>query len=193
MLKKLKWLPALVISTFLLSSCIPAALVVGATAGGAILYDQRSLKQVKYDRDATYIAEQRLKSDPEISTECHLSVSTYYGIMLLVGQAPATHLKEKAFNLVNNLPHISRVYNEVTVEPPTPLATRTQDTWITTKIKSKMLAQSDLNASEIKVITENGVVYLMGKVSHRQADLATDVARRVDGVKKVVMVFQYPH
>jgi osmotically-inducible protein OsmY len=188
-----KWLALILAPTLLLSGCIPAALVVGATAGGAILYDQRSLKQVKKDRDATYIADKRLADNHEIAQKCHISVATYYGIMLIVGQAPTTALKQKAYQLVSNIPNVSRIYNEITIAAPTSIATRTEDTWITTKVKSKMLAQSNLHASDIKVVTEDGVVYLLGKVSHRQADLAASVARRVDGVKKVVMVFEYPH
>ena len=87
---------------------------------------------------------------------------------------------------------MSRVYNEITVGPATTRWQRTKDAWITTKVKSELLAKPGLHSTEIKVVTENGVVYMMGKLSHRQADMATDVERKVDGVRTVVKVFEYP-
>ena len=84
-----------------------------------------------------------------------------------------------------------KVYNQIIISGVTTDLGRTDDAWITSKVKSAMLDQDGLRSSQIKVITSNGVVYLMGWVTHSQADLATNVARRVEGVQKVVKVFQY--
>lgn len=186
-------LPIVLPCTLLLSGCVPAALVVGATAGGAVVYDNRPLKQMNKDHRANQIAKYRLEHDAGIEKKCHISVATYYGIMILVGQAPTPELKQRAYQLVKNIPNVNRFYNEITVSDPTSLGQRADDAWITSKIRSKMLIQSGLRSTDIKVLTENGVVYMMGRVSHKQANIAANLARRVGGVRKVVKVFEYPY
>lgn len=186
-------LPIVIPGVLMLSGCVPAALVVGATAGGAVVYDNRPLKQMNSDHRANQIARYHLDKNKTIDKKCHISVTTYYGIMLLVGQAPTAELKQQAYDLVKNIPNVSRIYNEVTVSKPTSLSQRTDDAWITSKIRSKMLVQTGLRSTDIKVVTENGVVYLMGRVSHTQANIASNLARRVGGVRKVVKVFEYPY
>lgn len=186
-------LPIVLPCTLLLSGCVPAALVVGATAGGAVVYDNRPLKQMNKDHRANQIAKYRLEHDAGIEKKCHISAATYYGIMILVGQAPTPELKQRAYELVKNIPNVSRFYNEITVSDPNSLGQRADDAWITSKIRSKMLIQSGLHSTDIKVVTENGVVYLMGRVSHKQANIAANLARRVGGVRKVVKVFEYPY
>lgn len=186
-------LPIVIPGVLLLSGCVPAALVVGATAGGAVVYDNRPLNQMKSDHRANQIARYRLDNDKAINKKCHISVTTYYGIMLLVGQAPTAELKQQAYDLVKDIPNVNRIYNEITISKPSTMGQRTDDAWITSKIRSKMLVQSGLRSTDIKVVTENGVVYLLGRVSHTQANIASNLARRVGGVKKVVKVFEYPY
>jgi osmotically-inducible protein OsmY len=180
-------------SLLLLSGCIPVAVVAGATAGGAIVYDNRSLSQMNTDNSIIQKAMNRLNANAALKEKCHLSVSAYNGIVLLVGQTPTPELRETAYNLIKDVPGIARIYNEISIAGPTSFIQRTNDSWITTKIKSAMLAQTGLHSTEIKVVTEDGIVYLMGRITHRQAKLATNVARRVSGVEKVVKVFEYPH
>jgi osmotically-inducible protein OsmY len=93
--------------------------------------------------------------------------------------------------LAHSVADVKRIYNEITIQGPTSSLTRTSDAWITTKIKSQMLATDDLQSGTIKVLTENGAVYLMGVVTHDQADMSVDIARQVSGVQKVVKIFQY--
>lgn len=180
-------------SVLLLQGCVPVALVAGATAGGAVIYDNRSFKQMNIDNRITQQCTVAINSNEALKTESHISIATYNGIVLLVGQAPTAELRQKAYDLIKNIPDIVRIYNEITISGPTTAMQRTSDTWITAKVKSSMLAQSGLHSTNIKVVTEDGVVYLMGNVSRKQADLAASVARRVSGVQKVVKVFQYPH
>ena len=174
-----------------LSGCIPAAFIAGATAGGALIYDHRNIKTIMADRNITYKAAKLIATDPALSDNTHISVATLNGIVLIVGQAPTDALREQAQNLVEQVPNIRRIYNRVSIESPTSVLTRSSDTWITTKVKTKMLAEKGLHSSQIKVVTENGVVYLMGLVSRPQSDLAANVARRVSGVQKVVKLFEY--
>lgn len=174
----------------ILSSCVPAALLVGATAGGAIVYDKRSMKTIMHDNDAKAQAEINIRDTAELQKESHISVAVFNQVMLLVGQVATNEQRDLVSQRVASVKYVSRVYNEITVQPPTSFAQRSKDSWITTKVRTAMLAKSGLGSTQIKVVTEDSVVYLMGIVSPNQADLAADVARHVDDVKRVVKVFE---
>lgn len=174
-----------------LSGCIPAALVVGATAGGAVIYDKRSVKTMSEDQNANGDANAALNAAPELKGT-HIATAMFDHVLLLVGQTPTEQQRDLAYQLVSNVKNVSRVYNEITIQNPTSDWQRSHDAWITTKIKSEMLATPGLHSTQIKVVTENSVVYLMGILSPRQSDLAVNIARRADGVKKVVKVFENP-
>lgn len=174
-----------------LTGCVPTALVLGATAGGAILYDKRSVKTMVRDRDITQTAQNRLNKTPDFKDNTHISVATIDGIALMVGQANTPALRDEAYQIVSTTPHVKKVFNQVTIGKPIGFGRQTDDTWITTKIRAALLAKSGLNSTQVKVVTENGVAYLLGILSEKQAKLAADATRRVSGVKKVVEVFEY--
>ena len=111
--------------------------------------------------------------------------------MLLVGQTPAASLRVLAEKTARSASGVKRVYDEVTIGHPIPLTQRTKDSWITSQVRSNMLTKKGLESGSIRVVTENGAVYLMGIVTAEQGSLAVDVARRVTGVNKVVKIFQY--
>lgn len=180
-----------IVGVLFLSGCIPAALVIGATVGGAVIYDQRSVKTIIADKDAGIEAINKINGSPDMQ-HCHIVVSVFNHVMLLAGQTPTEQQREIAYQLASQIPNVSRIYNEITIERASSMWRRSDDALITAKVKSAMLIKKTLESTQIKVITENGVVYLLGIVSHKQAELATDVARRIAGVKKVVKVFQYP-
>lgn len=175
-----------------LSGCIPAAIVIGATAGGAIIYDKRTMKTMMQDRESAHAATTLIAMSPALKDNTHIVVAVFNHILLLVGQTKTNEQRTIAYKLVQEVKYVTRIYNEITVQKPTSLWRRSEDTWLTTRVKTEMLTKSGLHSTQIKVVSENGVVYLMGVVSHHQADLAASVARRVKGVKKVVKVFQYP-
>ena len=166
-------------------------MVVGATAGGAVVYDKRSFKAINEDRHATEIAQTLIDHSKTLKGRSHISVATFNHIMLMIGQAQTPELRDYAYKLVSNVKHVQRIYNEVIIAGSTSLIQRANDAWITTKEKASMLAAKGLNSTQIKVVTESSVVYLMGLVSREQGKLAANVARRVPGVRKVVKVFQY--
>lgn len=178
-----------------LTGCIPAAIAVsaavGATAGGAVIYDKRSTKTMAQDQEAEKNAGFALNKTPSLNGT-HIVLATFHHVMLMVGQVNTEDQRNTAQQIVSQIKNVSRVYNELTVQSPTSKWQRSRDAWITTKIKSEMLVSPGLHSTEIKVVTENNVVYLMGEPSHHQAQLATNVARRVDGVQKVVEVFENP-
>ncbi len=182
----------LVAVTFALvvQGCLPVVFVAGA-ATGAIVYDHRTTKTIVNDRDVTFQIQNRLNNDPEFKDQSHLSVTAFNHIVLLVGQVTSDDLRKKAEDIARSNSKVRMVYNEITVEKPIGDLARTNDTWITTKVKTVLAATSGLNSASLKILTENKVVYLLGLTTKEQAKLAADKARTVSGVVKVVKLFEY--
>lgn len=172
-------------------AAVPAALVVGATAGGAVVYDERSFKRMRDDQKAATTAKYWIDRDPLLYKKSHVEVTVYDGIGLLVGQAPSAEARNKAYDILTRTQNVKRVYNAVVIAGPSATLQRTSDSVITSKVRTALLAERGLQSNNIKVVTENGIVYLLGAVSRRQADIATNAARHISGVLKVVKVFEY--
>src|SRR3990167_7678545 len=172
-----------------LCGCVAAAVVAGAaagTTGGTIVRDQRSFTTMTQDHNARAYASHALDKDPLLKNHSHIDVTVFNQVALLTGQAQNSEIRSRAAKIVSRIPQIKRVYNEIQLTGPTSTLERTNDVWLTTKIRTALLAKSGLHSNNLKVVTENGVVYLMGDVTQQQAALATDAARRVAGVSKVV-------
>lgn len=187
----MKKLLAGIFVVLLLQGCAPAAFVAGAAAGGSVIYDNRSTNAMLMDHDITYTAENKISADVQLKESASISVATFNGIVLLTGQAPTPALRTKAESLVKSVPHIRLVYNEITIEKPISNVAEANDAWITSKVKTVLFAERNLNSTQLKIVTENGVVYLMGLTTRSQAQLATDRTRTVTGVRKVVKLFEY--
>lgn len=176
----------------LLQGCVPvvAGAAVGA-AGGAVLYDRRPVKIMMQDDTIAYTIEKKLFADEKVRTQCHVVVTTYNGVVLLVGQAFTQELKDQVTATARTVPNVKRIYNEITIGTPTAYLTRTNDAWVTAKVKTELLTAKNLRSGQFKILTENGVVYMMGMVSRSQAQAAVDIVRHIGGVQKVVKVFEY--
>lgn len=174
----------------LLTSCV-AAVVVSAAAG-MIVYDKRSVRILERDARIFHVIHKSIIEDPRFN-QSRILVVSFNQVVLLIGQTPADSLRVTAEKTAQNTVNVRRVYDEITVGYPISLARRTQDSWITGQIRSKMLTKEGLESGSIRVVTENSIVYLMGIVTPEQSSLAVSVAREVKGVQKVVKVFQYIH
>lgn len=184
---------AIVIAS-LLSGCL-AAVATGAAAGaaGAIAYDRRSAGTVIDDQNIEFKIRHSVTTFKPVNLQknTHLSVTSYNNAVLLVGQVPDEVVKEKIGELAADTDQVRKVYNQLQIMPPTSLSQRSKDTWITTKIKSNSIFGREIDPLRTKVITENNVVYLMGIVSHEEAEKLTNVARKTNGVERVIRVFDY--
>lgn len=187
----IKYFMTLTIICASLNACVPAALVVGATAGGAVVYDRRGIQTKLDDTSIAQKAYAAIKSDASLQDNTRFSLAVFNGIVLMMGEVPSVEQRERAYALVANVPNVKRIFNQITVGPVAPLSTRTRSSLITAQVKAAMLGKPGLRSTQIKVITNNKVVYLMGITSHKQANLAVDTARRVSGVVKVIKVFEY--
>ena len=120
----------------------------------------------------------------------HLVIVSYNGYVLIAGQVPTQALKDQATRVVKEVRGVRRIYNELEIAAPSSGMTRTSDTWITSKVKSFMLASSDIQGNRVKVVTENGVVYLMGLATRDEAERIAAEAADTSGVQRVVKLFE---
>lgn len=173
-----------------LTGCV-GAMVAGAGAGTMSANDPRSFGTQLDDEAIENRAINAIRSREDIADQSHVEVVSYNRIVLLIGQTPAVSYRQTLAELVANVPNVRKVYNEMQIAGPRSALTAMSDSTITTKIKSSLLAESDFPSGQIKVVTENGEVFLMGLISRAQAARATDIARSTGGVQKVVQLFEY--
>ena len=139
----------------------------------------------------TKVAVNVAKASPDLDQNSHIVVSSFNGIVLLAGQTPRADLKQMAEQAAAAVQKVKKVNNEIQVMGPSSLLARNNDAWLTTKVKSQMLTDSAIPATRIKVITENGIVYLLGLVTQAEATQATNLVQGVSGVQKIVKLFEY--
>lgn len=175
--------------TLLLQGCIAAA-AGGAATGAAMVTDRRTAGTIMDDKTAEFKSLHNLSLHKSLWQQSHITFVSYNNVLLMVGQTPTEAFKREAFDAVSTIPKVRRVHNELTVSEPTSLATRSHDSWITTQIKAKLVSSKDVSATRVKVLTEDSVVYLMGLVTHQEQEAATEIARAIDGVDKVIQIFE---
>jgi osmotically-inducible protein OsmY len=182
-----------IVAALLLSGC--AALAFGGlAAGAAVAHDRRTTGTMLEDQNIEIKAAAALARDPELKSRAHLNVTSYNLVVLLSGEAPSEELKLRAGRIVRGIERVRRVHNEVVVAAPSSMMTRSSDTMITARVKTALLGVKGLpgfDATRVKVVTENGTVFLMGIVTRAEADAATEAARTVGGVQRVVRLFEY--
>ncbi len=139
----------------------------------------------------TKVAVNVAKASPDLDQGSHIVVTSYNGVVLLAGQTPRADLKSMAEQAAASVQRVKKVENELQVIQPSSLLARSNDAVLTTKIKTQMFADSTIPGSRIKVVTENGIVYLLGLVTQQEATRATTLVQGVSGVQKIVKLFEY--
>lgn len=185
-------LMAAILATTLLTGCVP--LLVGGTAVGVgVAHDRRTAGTVVDDQTIALKLYNTL--DQQLPPGNHINVTSYNGAVLLSGEVVSAQAREQAEAIARRIePPVREVYNELAIGPPSALSSRNNDTLLTTKVKAALLRINDIpdfDPSRVKVVTERGVVYLLGLVRPREADAAANVASQVDGVHQVVTLFEY--
>lgn len=185
--KKIKYV---VLSLIVLCTASCAAFVIAGAASGYIIYDDRSIRGLEKDARIFHVVHTQFVRNKQL-LDTHIDVSSFKQIVLLTGQTPTASQRALAEKIARAAPNVRKLYNEITIQYPTGTWRRTQDSAITSNVRTHMLAKKGLESGAIQIITENGTVYLMGDVTHLQAELAVNVAREIRGVNKVVKIFQY--
>ena len=170
-----------------LSACAPIV-VGGAVMGSLVATDRRTSGAQLEDEGIELRAASRIRDN--LGERGHINVNSYNRRVLLTGEVPSAQDRQLVEQIVTRVDNVQLVVNELAVLGNTSLTQRSADTLITGRIKAAMVDSRDLFANAYKVVTERGTTYLMGRVTQREADRATDSARSTPGVQKVVRVFE---
>lgn len=176
------------IFTTQLTACFPVV-VAGAAAGGAVAADRRTSGIYVEDENIELKAVKKMETN--LGENAHVNVTSYNRNILLTGEVPDAAAKLKAEALVKEIENIRVITNEIAVGPKSSIGSRSNDSYLTSKVKGQFVTENKFPANYVKVVTENSVVYLLGIVNKAEADAAVEIARNTDGVSKVVKVFEY--
>ena len=178
-------------AAFLIQGCAPVAITGATTAVSTVAADRRTTGTMIEDEAIEIKSRLALSDLKDLNDRVHINFTSFNTSVLVSGEAPTEEDRQAVIDLVKNVEKVTQVHNEITIAAPSSLLSRSADTVISAKIKAKLIAEKDLSSLHIKVVTENGVSYLMGLVSKEEGDIATEVARRTGGVQKVVKLFEY--
>ena len=155
--------------------------------------EKRTPGDIIDDNALEFVIEREIKASDEGFKGAHLVTTVYDGLVLLLGEVPSAALKEKATEVTESLYKVDpdKVYNYLTVGGPISLLARTNDSYISGKVKTRLMTAREVPASKVKVVTQNGVVYLLGKITPTDAELVVAETRKTFGVQKIVKVFDY--
>ena len=170
-----------------LSGCAPL-IVGGAVMSGVVATDRRTAGTQLEDESIELKVSSAVSKD--LGDRVHLNVTSYNRKVLLSGEVRTASDRERAEKLAQSQENVQSVVNDLVVMPPSSLTQRSKDTVTTGQVKAAFVDAKDLQVNAIKVVTERGVVYLMGRVTAREAKRATDITRTIGGVTKVVRVFE---
>lgn len=170
-----------------LSACAPV-MIGGAVVGGLVAVDRRTSGAQLEDETIELRAASRIRDN--LGDRVHVDVTSYNRQVLLTGEVPSAQDKELVEQVVSRVENVRTIVNELGVTGHSSLSQRSSDALITGRVKAAMVDARDLFASAFKVVTERGTVYLMGRVTQREADRATEIARSTSNVQKVVRVFE---
>ena len=181
--------------------CVPViqgcigALASGAAATGAVgvvaTQDRRTPGTFIDDELIELKVASAIAEDVLLSDQTHVSATSFNGIVLLTGEAPGESLRTRITEIARGIDKVRGVQNEIALLAPSTLLARMGDALVTGKVKAALFRDKEISAGRVKVVTERGVVYLMGLLRQEEADRATEIARRVAGVQRVVKVMEY--
>jgi len=182
------YLIAMAFSVVNLQGCFPVV-ATGAGAGVLMAEDRRTSGTYIEDQGIELKASNRL--DEKFKGTIHVNITSYNRTVLMTGEVPTDVAKQDAEKIVRGVPNISNVHNELVIAGNSSYSSRSNDSYLTSKVKVRFVETGKFQANHVKVVTENNVVYLLGLVKHKEAEDAVDIAARTGGVQKVVKLFEY--
>jgi len=181
------------LTVHLLSGCT-AAVVGGAVAGTAVAMDKRTTGNYVEDQNIKTKFSHLYYEDKTLSEQTHVNVTSYNRQILITGEAPTEQQKQQLSAIARQIKNVRNHFNEVTIGAPSSYSSRSNDTYITSKIKTSVFSNmKELDGAQVKVVTENSTVFLMGLVTRKQGEQITEIARKTRGVKRVIKLFEYPN
>lgn len=171
-----------------LSGCVPVV-AVGAGAGVLMAEDRRTSGTYLMDEEIELTAGSRIRES--FGKEVHANVTSYNRRVLITGEVPSDDARGRVRDLVQAVPNVKEVQNELLIGATSSFGARSNDVYLTAKVKTRLFEDKRFNGNHIKVVTEAGTVFLMGIVKRDEGNAAAEVAARTQGVSKVVKVFEY--
>lgn len=189
--KNIKLGVASLVCAIVLSGCVTALVATVAIATVDIIHDRRTVGEYIDDGAIEVTSRNILVSNAEFRKAAHVKTQSWNGILLLTGEIDDEQVKPELVTRLRSIKGVRQVVDETTITGKTKLWARTNDAWITSKVKSRLVLKTGLKANRVKVVTTRGSVFLMGIVTRDEADRATELTQTVRGVKRVVKVFEY--
>jgi len=192
-MKLFRALLTIVFTTTLFYGCAPVV-VGGAATGGAAAHSRRTVGTFVDDEGIELKARLAILEDKQLNSQIHINIISFNGVALMVGQAPTESLRQQTQTIVAGIEKVRLVHNEMSIAAPNSYMTRSSDSLITAKVKTALFGIKGIEGydpTRVKVVTEDGVVYLMGMLYRREADATAASASQVGGVEKVVKLFEY--
>lgn len=183
----------LLLTLTLLSGCAAVAVGTAATTGVAIAHDRRSTGTVIDDQTIELKALKTLYGNEIIRNNTHVNATCYNGILLLTGEAPTEELRNTIVNQLRQIPKVRKINNEIQLAAPSSLISRSSDSLVTSKAKIALFKLNHITGfdpTRVKVVSENGVVYLLGLLKQHEVGPVVETIRRVGGVQRVVKLFE---
>lgn len=182
----------LAISINLLSACIPTTIGLIAVTSIDLLKEHRTVGTIVDDNLVEVSIYKEVLSDKTLGRGVHISPTSLNGVVLLTGEVNTEEQKKRAEDIVNSFQSVNQVVNQLDVAGKSSLTSRTNDTLITAKVKTQLIRDKQVDSTNIKVVTERGVVYLLAIVSPSEGELVIQQAKKVSGVVRIVKVFMNP-
>jgi len=180
---------AVLTAVLTLGGCIEAAIVGGAAGGALVATDRRPSEVVLGDERVEQTASNRIST--RFGDKVHVNITSFNYTVLLTGEVPDAKTRAEVERIASEVERVKAVVNEMQIGEQSAYTARGNDSYLTGRVKASMVGANKFNANHIKVVTEAGVVFLLGVVTRKEADDATDIARSIGGVRKVVRVFEY--
>ncbi|SNX60226.1 Osmotically-inducible protein OsmY, contains BON domain [Nitrosomonas ureae] len=173
----------------LLTGCPMYSVSTASGSNSYISEDRRTSGIFIEDEGIELKASRRIHQ--QFGNSVHINVTSYNRIVLLTGEAPTEAVKINIERLVMGVDNVRRIHNEIAIAANTALSSRSNDTLLTSKVKARFLAERKFQINHVKIVTENGIVYLLGMVTREEGDNAAQIASSTSGVRKVVKAFEY--
>ena len=171
-----------------LQGCFPLVAVSTGTGVSSVV-DRRTVGTQTEDEGIEWKALTR--ANEKIDKRAHLNFTSFNRKVLVTGEVPNAETKNQVTSMVLGIPNVEKVYNETIIGPASSMVDRSNDSYITTKIKSRSLdTESRFNPLQVKVVTEAGTAYLLGMLTQSEANAAIEVTRRTSGVRRVINLFE---
>ncbi len=184
----------ILLNYLLIGACSTAATKPEEITEQSLLQDRRTREAILIDKDIETEAYSELNSEDDLVNQCHFTITAYDGAVLITGEAPNEELRKKIIAIVQVAPNVKLIHDNLMISAPSNSSSRANDQLITDTVKialGQIRTIPDFDPAMVKVITENGIVYLMGLVHRDEGTVVINVTRLQPGIKQIITVFEY--